>query len=281
LAVSVDADTALEFDFATSDHGFVAGFADYPTNATPEFMELASEWRARPTELGGSPALFITGNNHSDDLWMYWKKRICGLRPNTTYAMTMQIEFASKDATGLMGIGGPPGDGVFLKTGATASEPRSVESVEADPSCPSWRMNLDKGNQAVGGSDMPVRGTIAKPEDGNGLYVAVSRHHHGQPQTVTTAADGSLWLVFGTDSAFEGTTSLYYTRLTVWLNPRDEPCLWCYRDESGLRLVWNEGSLATTTNLMDTMGWTNIQPDQRPYIAPFGTDRVRFWRIWN
>jgi hypothetical protein len=166
-----------------------------------------------------------------------------------------------------------------LKTGATAFEPLAVGSaMEGDFW---WRMNLDKGNQSVGGSDMPVRGTIAKPEDGNGIYVAVSRHHHGQSQTVTTAADGSLWLVFGTDSGFEGTTSLYYTRLNVWINPVDEPCLWCYREESGLRLVWNEGVLETTTNLMDTMRWTSIQPDQHPYIAPFGTDRVRYWRIRN
>ncbi len=274
LGASADAGTALEFDFASSDHGFVAGFADYPTNASAGLYQLTNNWVGRPSAPAGAPALFISGNNHSDDLWMYWKKHVIGLKPNTEYALTMEIEFASKYATGLVGIGGAPGDGVYLKTGASALEPLAVVSDEA------WfRMNIDKGNQAVGGLDMPLRGTIAKPDDGNSLYVLISRHHHGLPQTVTTAADGSLWLVFGTDSGFEGTTSLYYTRLTVWLNPRDEPCVWCYGQDDGLRLVWNEGALQTTTNLMDAMGWMSVWPDHRPYIALFGTDPVRFWKV--
>jgi hypothetical protein len=34
--------TRLEFDFAQSDHGFVAGFADYPQGADPSLYNLTN-----------------------------------------------------------------------------------------------------------------------------------------------------------------------------------------------------------------------------------------------
>ena len=34
---------------------------------------------------------------------------------------------------------------------------------------------------------------------------------------VTTSDDGTLWLVVGTDSGFEGITTLYYDRISVTL----------------------------------------------------------------
>lgn len=273
-AVPAGAGLRLEFNFAESSHGFVAGFADYPTNQSPDFFELTHGWTARPPELGGAPALFISGSNRSDDLWMHWKRRVTGLRPNTEYVLTMELQLASKYATGLFGIGGAPGDSVFVKTGASALEPLAVVSNEG------WyRLNLDKGNQAVGGTDLLSRGTIAKPEDGNELHVLLTRSHHGRPQVVRTAADGSLWLIFGTDSGFEGTTSLYYTRLSVWLNPRTEPFLWHDRQPGGIRLIWNEGELQTATNFAGVPAWITLVPPARPFVAPPGPAPVRFWRL--
>jgi hypothetical protein len=37
--------------------------------------------------------------------------------------------------------------------------------------------------------------------------------------SVTSDASGRLWIVLGTDSGFEGTTALYYDRITVTLRP--------------------------------------------------------------
>jgi hypothetical protein len=194
----------LEFDFAQSDHGFLAGFADYLQNGDPSYYQLTNSWQARPTNLGGSSALFISGFNHSDDLFMFWKKRITGLPPNTSVVLTMEIELASKYAEGLVGAGGAPGEGVTVKAGAVEFEPQAVlEPLEGE----GWlRMNLDKGNQTVGGTDMSVIGNVAKPDDGNENYVLLMRHQHGQPLTTRTASDGSLWLIFGTDSGFESIT---------------------------------------------------------------------------
>ena len=266
----------LEFDFAQSDHGFLAGFADYLQNGLSDY-QLTNSWQARPTNLGGSSALFISGFNHSDDLFMFWKKRITGLPPNTSVMLTMEIELASKYAEGLVGAGGPPGEGVTVKAGAVAFEPQAVlESREGE----GWlRMNLDKGNQTVGGTDMSVIGNVAKPDDGNENYVLLMRHQHGKPFTVTTASDGSLWLIFGTDSGFESTTALYYSRLTVWINRADKPHLWLEPDRvpGTLRLIWNQGKLFNTTTLGSD--WPAVNVTTRPYTHNTHTEPRRFWRV--
>lgn len=127
---------------------------------------------------------------------MYWKKKLTGLPPNTLVVLTMEIQLASKYAEGLVGVGGAPGEGVNVKAGAVPCEPQAVVNLREGE----WRMNLDKGNQANGGANMSLIGDVAKPDDGNENYVLLLRHHHGQPLTVTTASDGSLWLIFGTDS---------------------------------------------------------------------------------
>lgn len=261
------------FDFAVSGHGFMAGYADLPADYDPERFNLESGHRALPGELGGEPALFINGRNLSDDLWMYWKKQITGLKPSAEYLVTLEIQFASNEETGSIGIGGSPGDSVFLKGGLTPMEPDTVpDSNEI------LRMNIDKGNQAQGGEDVPLLGTIAKPEDGNDDFVILTRANHGNPQTVTTAEDGSLWLIFGTDSGFEGETSLYYTRVRLWANRIDAPKLWLDRQpsEDGLRLIWNTGFLETSTQLRAWEG--TVEPD-RPLLYNPTTDSSQFWRL--
>jgi hypothetical protein len=145
------------FDFSESNHGF----ADHPQDFDPALYNLVADHRPRPQNLGSAPALFIGGSNRSDDLFMFWKKQITGLPPNAAVRITMEIEFASNAATGLVGIGGAPGEGVILKAGAVPFEPSTLPDRE------NWRrMNLDKGNQSLGGANMSVLGHIGKPDDG-------------------------------------------------------------------------------------------------------------------
>jgi hypothetical protein len=265
----------LEFDFAQSDHGFVAGFADLPGDYDPALYRLANSWQARPANLGGAPALFISGTNRSDDLIMYWKKRLTGLPPKTKVMLTMEIQLASKYAEGLLGVGGAPGEDVKVKAGAVHFEPQAV----IDPRDGYWRMNLNMGYGGDPAADMPVIGNVAKPADGNVNYVLLLRHQHGTPRQVTTAADGSLWVIFATDSGFEGQTSLYYTRLTVWINRADTPHLWLEPDTAPgtLRLIWNQGTLLSNTTLGPD--WPPVIGTTRPYIYNRHTEPRRFWRV--
>jgi hypothetical protein len=275
---SLEAQTGRwEFDFAASDHGFLAGFADYPSrDFDPALYDLVADRRARPANLGGAPALFIGGSNRSDDLFMFWKKRITGLPPETAVRLTMEIEFASKYAVGLIGIGGAPGESVIVKAGAVPFEPQPVIDPQSDNW---WRMNLDKGNQSVGGADMTVVGHVGKPDDGTENYAALVRGQHGAALTATTAPDGSLWLVFGSDSGFEGRSELYYSRLTVWVDTAQKPVLWLEpgTDATSRTLVWNmTGQLETADNLGS--GWLPVSVTKRPHVHLAGEPR-RFWRV--
>ncbi len=197
-------------DFSTGSHGWTGGFADYPVG-DDSFYDLQWDWRIGPPP-NPDPQLYITGNNHSDDLFMYFTKPVTGLAPDTTYAIDFQITFWSMYPTDSVGIGGSPGSGVTLKAGAVPFEPDRIAEEFG------WRMNLDKGNQAVGGEDAIVLGHIGTELE-TFTWTQITRASDGQLFQADTDAAGTLWLLFGTDSGFEGITDLYYSTFDATLTP--------------------------------------------------------------
>lgn len=208
------------FDFRGGRQGWQAVFADYTPEMAPN-LELDAGPRTLPPELGlEGPGFLLSGFNQSDDLFMALSRSLTaadGIEPNRAYAVEYTIVFASDAPTGCSGIGGAPGESVFLKAGAAAIEPEAV----LDPNDNHLRMNIDKGDQANGGVDASPAGDVANGlpcEIGNRRYVSLRRmHHHTAP--VTADSGGNVWLIVGTDSGFEGTTTLYYQRIEVRLTP--------------------------------------------------------------
>lgn len=203
-------------DFSTGQHGWTAGFSDYPVGQEA-FYELRSDYRGLPAPLDRSQnALYISGNNHSDDLFMYWKGKIVGLSPTTTYRASFEVEFATNAPSGCVGVGGSPGESVYVKAGASVIEPEALDVGGT------YQMNIDKGNQANGGDNALVLGDIAnsQPCGQAAPQWELKRLASGaEAVDVTTDSDGSVWLLIGTDSGFEATTSLY----TTWLEATFEP----------------------------------------------------------
>lgn len=203
------------YDFSEGDHGWVPGWVDMPVDHDPVFYGLESNWTFLPESVGDSKSMFISSDNHADDIFMFFRKQIEGLEPDTEYAVTFEIELASKYPEGSFGIGGSPADSVYLKGGAAADEPVAI--VDEDD----WlRLNLDKGGQSQGGEDAVVLGTIAKPDDGTDEYVLIDRDNSGSPLLTKSDENGRVWVFFGTDSAFEGTTALYYARVRITVNAK-------------------------------------------------------------
>jgi hypothetical protein len=209
----------MTFDFRQGEQGWSSGFADLPVDAGPIY-ELDAGLRPLPAELGAGTGFMIQGHNRSDDLFMFLKRGLGaadGIRANQAYRVRYAVTFGSNAPTGGAGIGGPPGEAVFLKAGAGAVEPQAVP-VGGD-----LRMNVDKGNQAVGGRYASVLGDIANGQrpvrpPSPQPYVAVTRTgNHAFPATADAA--GNLWLLVGTDSGFEGLTRLYYMTIAVTLTP--------------------------------------------------------------
>jgi hypothetical protein len=153
----------------------------------------------------------MSGNNHSDDLFMFVKRKIAGLLPNTNYTLVFEIELASDATEGSVGVGGSPGENVYLKAGASSVEPTKV--VQSNQ----YVLNIDKGNQSTAGSNAIVLGDIATPAGRHG-FTLISRtnaSYAAQPFIGKTNSAGEIWLLVGTDSAFEGTTTVYYTKMNI------------------------------------------------------------------
>src|SRR5262245_51198493 len=136
----------FEYNFYSSLSGWSAGFADYPAGSETLYGLFAGP-RFMPRKLThvAQRAFYIQGHNHSDDLFMFIKRRLGpedGIAANTTYRVQYVIIFASNAPTGCFGVGGAPGEGVALKAGASPIEPVAVLQKDGY-----LRMNIDKGNQ--------------------------------------------------------------------------------------------------------------------------------------
>lgn len=198
-----------EWNFQTNAQGWTGDFADYPVGRE-EFMELEFDYAPLPSPLDSTQgAIKLSGANHSDDLFMYMKIRITGLRPGTVYHATFTVEFASNVPDDRVGIGGSPGESVWIKVGATDIEPEKVVD-EMDY----YRMNIDKGGQSQGGDHMIVIGDFSNDTDQQ-EYTLKTVTNDEQEFAVMPDDAGELWLIVGTDSGFEGTTTIFYNSIKV------------------------------------------------------------------
>jgi hypothetical protein len=205
------------YTFNEDQEDWITGFADLPADYDPVIYELDSGWSELPSDLEGN-TIYLSGHNRSDDLFMFLKVQIDGLKPNTTYQVYFSIDLASNTPEGMMGIGGSPGESVYVKAGATTDEPQVITDDQ------DWlRMNIDKGNQASEGEDMINLGTLANPNIDLDTftgeeYAIMTLDNQDRTFTVTTDNDGSVWVIVGTDSGFEGPTSVYYDKIIITFN---------------------------------------------------------------
>jgi hypothetical protein len=183
-----------------------------------EGMNLVADIRQLPAEVGEGTAYYISGNNHSDDLFMFLRRRITradGIEPNRDYSVDYLITFASSAPTGCAGIGGSPGESVYLKAGASGAKPE-VNLVNGF-----YTLSVDKGNQSTGGPAASLVGTVGngRPCEPPFPWRSIVRTHR-HTSVVRSSPEGDLWLLSGTDSGYEGTTSLYYQSIVVQLTAR-------------------------------------------------------------
>ena len=194
--------STLRFDFEDGDHGFVPIFSDYPNSeGVEEFYEMRHEHGEIPIS-GAGKGLFISGNNHSDDLFMGYFKKIDGLAAGQNYEFNIKFKIATNVPGGMFGVGGSPGESVYVKSGIAAVKPEnSVDDTGH------FRLNIDGGHQGESGKDMSVVGFIAKQDEKNPDGYDFNIYE------LTAAAsaneNGELYLIIGTDSGFESTTAYY------------------------------------------------------------------------
>ena len=199
------------YDFSISDQQFEGGVSDFGVEQSDQHQFTFHNTNFQPPLDTMRLAQYISGINPSDDLFMFMKKKISGLQPNTTYKVTFVVEFASYYPTNAFGVGGPPGEGVTMKAGLTLVEPDTMIIMKGGPYVV---MNIDKGNQSQPGVDMDTIGHVGV-SDTTTVYTMKTNHNIDHPFTFTTDHTGEAWLIIGTDSGFEAQTELFYSSVTV------------------------------------------------------------------
>src|SRR5207247_8162051 len=114
----------ISSDFNRGSKGWLSGFSDYSLQTSDLWM--LAELRPLPDEISRSRSgFYIQSMNRSDDIFMFSKKLLTtedGLEPNRTYRVSFDVQFASNAQSGCVGVGGAPGEAVYLKAGASANE---------------------------------------------------------------------------------------------------------------------------------------------------------------
>jgi hypothetical protein len=136
---------------------------------------------------------------------MFMKKKITGLKPNQVYNVKFLINFASNAPSNQSGVGGAPGESVYLGAGFSLAEPQKAINAQEKY----YRMNIKKINQGQNGEQMRVIGNIANgTEKADYKLIQRTGEFNGK-----TDAKGEVWIIIGTDSGYEAETTLYYTSI--------------------------------------------------------------------
>jgi hypothetical protein len=213
---SIELPEFTKFTFDDDTDGWVGDFADLPIDHVDHGYDVEFSHVEIPVPGSESMGLLLAGDNHSDDLFMYIARGFdadYGLKPDTVYTVELSFDMATGAAAGMMGIGGAPGESVYIKAGVVATEPLSEPGTGGRDGY--YVLNLDKANQSQSGEDMIVLGDATKAqgegqEDDSFRYKPFSHSFEA-----VTGEDAQLWVVIGSDSGFEGFNQLYYDNIVV------------------------------------------------------------------
>jgi len=204
----------IDSDFEQNNNNWTADLAEYSTATDTSIIEFRSGRTSLPEPLDKKRTAFmLQSHNRSDDMFMFLKRKVNGLKANQTYTVVFNVELGTKYPAGGIGAGGSPGSSVYLKAGASTIEP--AKKLEDG----FYHFNLDKGAQSQEGKDLFVLGNIS-----NGLdkedYKIVQRDNAAKPVEVKADANGEIWLCVGTDSGYEGLTRLYYDKIRTTITEK-------------------------------------------------------------
>jgi hypothetical protein len=207
----IKAHSEIEVNFNKTSTDWVGGHSDYTSDTQP--TDVVIQPHRLPGIFGGY-GLYTAGTNRSDDLFIYIKKKFAGFAPDRDYSLTFTVTFLTDAPSGCVGAGGPPGEAVILKAGAAPVEPSTV-AIDSQ-----YQMNIDKGNQARGGKNAVVLGNIAGANtDCNQPRFEWKTLTSADALKARSDATGTLWMMFGIDSGFEGGSEIYYRSATITALP--------------------------------------------------------------
>ena len=207
----------VNFSFAENFAGWEPGYSDY-VEGQERPIDFRFGHERLPPPLDGRRGIYLSGSNASDDLFMYISRLVDGLKAGQPYRVDTRLVFATNAPQDCFGVGGQPGESVWIKAGASPVAPERVIDTTGYVG-----INVDKAQQANDGEEMEIIGTFAQARPGGDCldprYALKTVDSAGNGPTVAADAQGRLWLVIGTESGFESVTRIYYLQGAVTLTP--------------------------------------------------------------
>ncbi|WP_395344399.1 hypothetical protein PN836_006440 [Ningiella sp. W23] len=224
----------VAIDFSESNNNFKAVFSDYypsrEAQNNEEFYQLAARHERLPSPYDTQSGWYLASMNRSDDIFMSIKGYSTGWEPETHYEVMLSVTIVSNVSSDCVGIGGAPGEALFMKIGASTEEPQNI--ILGENNSAMYRPNIDKGNQIQSGVNAKTVGDIANGID-CGLPVSYKEKTMSlsEPLDVKTDENGGFWLIAGTDSGFEGFTEYFIKSIKLQV------------DDTVQEFDFNEGAL--------------------------------------
>ena len=106
----------VESQFQTTAEDWVGGFAEYSTETNDTTLEMSFSRARLPAVLDSTKyGLRMQGNNRSDDMFMFLKKKVTGLTPGREYRVTFDIDLGTSYTASGFGAGGSVANSVYIK----------------------------------------------------------------------------------------------------------------------------------------------------------------------
>ena len=208
----------VDLDFSIPQPSVTSVFYDYPVGREFEWELTAEPQETVILEEGGDVTGYLLHSyNRSDDTGMLLHTPVKGLAANTSYTGVFKATMATNVNNMCFGIGGAP-HSVYVKAGLSVEEPKAIR-VENDEH---YRINIDLGNNSQEGDNGLTLGdigseTLADCDPGSNLFALKSFDSELLEKTfsITTDDTGILYFSVGTDSGFEGPTTVLFTDASV------------------------------------------------------------------
>ncbi len=199
------------YTFDADTEGWEGGFAGYPPGDSTAY-EFKFKETSIPESIGaGDGALMLSAKNASKDLFMFVKKPVTGLIQSNTYQVEFTVEYFLNFSGDTIRATDSSVARIWMKTGATTVEPQAT-----DDGTDLLIMNIDKGDQGIGGSDMVVVDEVSSTGSNGFSLKSVTNE---EPLYVTTDYHGQIWLIAGVESGIKSTTAVYFSSVKVVLHP--------------------------------------------------------------
>lgn len=168
-----------------------------------------------PAPPEGRVGFRLRAANHPDDIFMFVTRRVGGLEPGATYAVRFRAEFATPYGRSCAGAGGPPGEAIWLKAGASTTEPRPFLHDGR------YRLDIDKGEQIEEGAAARILDDAAHDHASceSSAFFLKTAGENAQPVLADADDQGNLWLFFGFESGYEGLNDLYLVSVRATATP--------------------------------------------------------------